>query len=113
MKVVEEFLKKEQSSGPPTAVKPQLKMDIDGHPVAIADDDQAHFDSSEFPSGYYITTYAIGRGKQSIVQPLYFDAGHDDMTTRTPRGRIAARINTAIANARSWIRDAKLAGWYE
>lgn len=114
MKVVEDFLKKEQAAGSAsTAVKPQLKMQIDGHPVAIADDDEPHFDAKDFPGGYYITTYAVGRGRQALVQPLYFDASHDDMTTRTPRARVASRINTAIATARSWIRDAKRAGWYE
>ncbi len=95
-------------------LKAHIKMTIEGHAVAIADDDEPHFDSPrEFPSGYYITLYAVEKWKQVVAQPLYFDVSHKDMTSRTPKGRIAARLNTAIANARSWIRDAKLAGYYE
>ncbi len=96
------------------SVKPTTKVVVDGHEVGIADDDSLHFDAPEkFPSGYYITTYAVKRGKQVIAQPLYFDAAHEDMASRTPKARISARVNTAILNAKSWIRDAKLAGWYE
>lgn len=95
-------------------VKPELKIEYEGCEIGIADDDQIHFDApDEFPGGYYLTTYAVRHKKQTVCQPLYFNAAHEDMANRTPKGRIVARINTAIANAKGWVRDAKLAGWYE
>lgn len=61
--------------------------------------------------GYYVSVYAIQKGRQVLVQPLYFKIGHD--IELSERDRVKARIRAAEFQARDWIETGIAQGMYD
>lgn len=60
--------------------------------------------------GYYVTTWAITKGRRIFGRPLYFAPGHDPALT--PDAKLKARIRAAFKEAVSMIDHLYEAGDY-
>lgn len=61
--------------------------------------------------GYYVSVYAIQKGRQVLVQPLYFRFNHD--LELIPAGRVKVRIDAARKQAHDWIEMGIAQGLYQ
>lgn len=66
----------------------------------------------EYPHGYYITVFAIGRnGRPQLYQWQEYDGLHDTLYTDT--GRFELRINACMKAAKFWIDDSIDVGLFD
>lgn len=88
---------------------PVVKEIIDDEEVFYADGGP-HYDApKKFPNGYYVTAFAIKKGKEFHVQPLWFDYSHD----LNVDDRQKARVNAARIVAIKQIKTGKEASLYD
>lgn len=97
---------------------PAKRATIDGAEVFIADGFSApphwiyrHFGigPTQFPFGMFATLWWASKGDEKLDtgQPLFFDAFHDPQYSAADKKR--ARVNTAIKEAREFLRSRKKA----